>query len=79
MNMTQHTIEASELREGDYLIGLDNGYVFDIDADHSISEGRYNAELGHGLLLVTYHTQNGDENYLLISPESDVLVGRDDA
>ena len=77
MNLTQHTIAASELREGDYLTGLDNGYVIDVDDEHDVTEGRYNARLGEGLLLITYNTSDGDENYLLISPGENVLVGRD--
>lgn len=74
--MAEFNIPAEEVQEGDFLLGLDHGYVFEIEEDHDL-RGDYNCSFGKGLILITYHTAQGDENYALLSPESLVRVGRE--
>jgi len=78
MDMTQETvIPVQDLQEGDFLVGLDNGYVFTVEEDisDSISLDRtYNVSLGGDMVLVTFHDSNGDENYLILNRDFPVTV-----
>jgi hypothetical protein len=70
-------VTASEVQEGDFLPGLDNGYVFqEPETDHDLRDGRYNTAVGRGLALISFHDQNGDECYLLAPPDMTVTVTR---
>lgn len=51
-------IEAHEVTEGDFLIDLDNGYVFDVDHDENV----YN-------VTITFHDSDGNENILIVGPD----------
>lgn len=74
-------IPASELREGDSLTGLDNGYVFEVEEGNgylsypSTSYGMA-AAMPEDTILVSFHDADGEENYLLLNPECLVEVNR---
>lgn len=66
-------IPASELREGHMLPGVDNGYVYSVEENHGYLsypsvDGGYSAAMPEDTLLVTFHDNQGDENYMLLSP-----------
>lgn len=66
-----------KVRQGDYLTGLDNGYVIEVDHDPVMSSyaghGQY-ARIGDGLVLVTFNDADGGEGYLLAAPDMPVTV-----
>lgn len=66
---------AETIKAGDFLPDLDNGYVVEVDHDPDLRT-EYNSIFGDGLVLITFHDENGDENYLLLSPETFVRVKR---
>jgi hypothetical protein len=72
------TVPAAEVQEGDYLPGLDNGYVFedpeDADDKVSLSDGRFSFGVGDGMTLVSFHTADGDEAYLVVPSDMPVTV-----
>lgn len=78
--MTQ-TIEASELQEGDFIPGLDNAYVYEVETGNgylsypSTGYGMATA-MPEDTLLVTYHDADGNENYMLLSPEARLTIER---
>lgn len=59
-----------------FLPGLGCGYVIEAenDVDCVAFEGRYNVSLGTFTVL-TFHNQDGDEEYTLLSPDTMVEVG----
>jgi hypothetical protein len=73
MTNTQR-IPASELREGHMLPGVDNGYVFEVETGNGYLSY---PSTGYGMatampddtILVSFHDSEGNENYLLLSPE----------
>ena len=71
-------IEARFIREGDFLPGLDNGYVFeDPEENPSLTYGRYNASLsGDGIVMVGFHTAEGEEAHLVCPDNMPVTVER---
>lgn len=77
---TLMTVAATEVETGDFLPGFGNGYVVEVEPDTECSAftGRYNAALGTFTVL-TFHDQDGEENYALLTPESRVTVAREDA
>jgi len=72
--MTTTKIKASELREGHSIPALDNFYVVEVEDNFDLGTGRFNVRVGEGLLFITGHDAEGEENYLLLSPESTVEV-----
>ena len=77
------TIQARDLQphtdtvEGDFIVGLDNGYVVEVDFDTDyISLGRLSGRLPDDMVLITYHDQDGEENYLILREEHPVTVER---
>lgn len=77
--MNTQTIPADQVREGDTLVDLDNGYVYEdaeIDPNVSFSDGRYSFDAGRGMVLISFHGAEGDENYLLVTPDHPIKVGR---
>lgn len=74
-------IPANELREGDFLPGLDNGYVFEVEEGNGYLSY---PSTGYGMasampadtLLVSFHDAEGNENYLLLSPTCELEVNR---
>lgn len=75
--MSEVKVEAGEVQEGDFLPGLDNGYVVEVDHDPDVWDGRYNVSMSTGLVLLTFHTAQGEEAYLLCPPDMPVTVKRD--
>lgn len=69
-------MQAQYVQEGDFLPGLDNGYVFE-DPEQNNGYLSY-PQTGYGVstampedtYIIGYHDANGDENYLLIGAES---------
>lgn len=74
-------IQADELREGDFLPGIDNGYVYEVETGNgylSYPSTGYgtNAAMPEDTILVSFHDADGNENYLLLSPECMIEVSR---
>lgn len=83
MSKTQdntETVEAKDVREGDFLPGLDNGFVFqDAESDLYLwmGEGSDNPYvLPEDSVRITFHTQQGDEAYLICPSDMPVTVQR---
>jgi hypothetical protein len=76
--MNTLTIPASQVREGDFLPGLDNGYVY---ADPSTdvpgtTDGRFYFTRGEGFLSIGFHTAQGEEAELIVPADMPVTVQR---
>lgn len=77
------TVPASEVREGDFLPGLDNGYVVDVgdnsDGYLSASTGysRFTTALPGDMIAITFHDAEGNEAYLFLPPSVPLTVQRD--
>lgn len=71
---TTQKVDAGTLHEGDFLPGLDNGYVFEDAEMNPDFRDRYNVGLAHGLVCVSFHTAQGEESYLLCPPDMPVTV-----
>lgn len=75
-------IQADELREGDFLPGIDNGYVYEVETETngylSYPSTGYgsNCAMPQDTVLVCFHDADGNENYLLLSPECMIEVDR---
>lgn len=77
MSGVEMTVPAEEVEEGDFLTGLDNGYVFEEpERNPNIGYGRWNTALGEGAVLISFHDAQGDENYLICAPDMKVSVRR---
>lgn len=64
-------------QDGDYLVGLDNGYVVEVDTDTDyVSLGYNSGRLHDGMVLVTFHDRDGDENYLILNEDHPINVKR---
>lgn len=71
-------VPASEVRADDFIPGLDNGYVFEDPEESPDIRGAYNTTLGgEDAVLITFHTAEGEEAYLLCPPNMPVTVQRD--
>ena len=77
-------VKASEVQEGDFLPGLDNGYVIQ---DPETGDGYLSyPSTGYGMsaampadtVVITFHDSQGEENYLLCNPDMEVTVSRGD-
>lgn len=69
---------ASELESGDYLTGLDNGYVVEVgDNETPHMDGRYVIDRGDGLVSITFHTAQGEEGELIVPSEMPVTYTTD--
>lgn len=76
----RETIEVSELRAGDMLPGVGNGYVFEVEHEegvNSFSTRGYDTYLGE-FTVVTFHDAEGDENYMILNPNGFIEVERED-
>lgn len=80
--MATMRVKAKEVKTGDFLPGLDNGYVFTDpetnDAGYFTAPGsaRYSSGMPEDTVLITYHDTEGEECYLLLPAESGVQVER---
>lgn len=74
-------IPANEIEVGDFLPGIDNGYVFEVEEGNgylsypSTSYGM-NSAMPEDTVLVSFHDADGNENYLILSPECEIEVKR---
>ena len=72
-------VKMSEVQEGDYLTGLDNGYVVEVEKDPDVSmgvgRGTY-AAMGSGMVMLTFHDAEGGEGYLMAAADMPVEVKR---
>jgi hypothetical protein len=64
---TTITVPAEEVKVGDMIPGLDNGYVFDTD-DTSDRDG---------YMEITFHDADGEECYLTVPPNMPMTVTRE--
>ena len=74
-------ITAEEVTEGDTLVGLDNGYVVEVEEGNGyLSYPRTgfgsSAAMPEDTLVITFHDAEGNENYLLASPTLELEVSR---
>jgi hypothetical protein len=84
MKREELKVPASEVREGDFLPGLDNGYVFQ-DPEENNGYLSY-PTTGYGIatampedtLLISFHTAEGEEAYLLVPSDMPLTVERRD-
>lgn len=75
---TTMTVPMSEVQGEDFLPGLDNGYVIDVDHDPDIRDGKYNVGIASGMVAVSFNTADGDEAYVIAPPDMPVTVERKD-
>lgn len=69
-------VKAKKVKEGDFLPGLDHGYVFeDPDRDTQVRVGQY--AVPDNYVLITYHDGLGGENYLVLHKNTPLTVERD--
>jgi len=66
-NHVEKTVKMKKVRENDYLLGLDNGYVVDIERPYTRP---YTTR-------ITFHTAEGEEAYLEAPDDMPVLVARE--
>lgn len=75
--MKTKTIPARELREGDMIPGLDNAYVAEVEEnDGYLSYPGGNGAMPEDTILVTFHDSMGEENYMLLNPDSMLTIQR---
>lgn len=72
----QMTVAASEVQEGDFLVGLDNGYVFEGPSE-DVPPYESGYARGPGLVSISFHTAEGDEGELIVPAEMPVTVKRE--
>lgn len=75
--MNTKKIKAENVRLGDFLPGLDNGYVVEVDEEHGLVSGRYNTAFASECQIITFHTAEGDEAHIICPPDMPVTVQRD--
>lgn len=68
-------VAADQVEEDDFLPGLDNGYVVDVEEGPDL-RGDYNTRFAGEHVLITFHDADGNENYLLLLPEHEIEVAR---
>lgn len=75
----QSTVIASEVGEGDFLIDLDNGYVYEDPQDASevlCWQGWGYGSLDADLTYIPFHTAQGDEAFLVVPSDFEIRVQR---
>ena len=72
------THKAENVRNGDFLTDLDNGYVVDVESEPnvSLSSCRYAHGTGEGMVLITFHDAQGEENYLILRSDHPIEIER---
>jgi hypothetical protein len=71
-------IAANHVRNGDFLPGIDDGYVIDVQTtDVTNFTGRHNTSLGVKT-VITFNDNDGEEDYLIMNPEGMVDVRPED-
>lgn len=76
------TITASEIQPGDFIPGLGDAYVFDVETNEAgylsypRTDGGYDAAMPEDTIVVTFHDHAGNENYMILDPGCRVEVQR---
>lgn len=78
---TTEKVMASEVTEGDFLPGLDNGYVVEVEEgngylSYPLTSTGTIAAMPEDTILITFHDADGNECYLLLPGESMISVKR---
>jgi hypothetical protein len=79
--MTTQRVTAADLMAEDSIPGLDNAYIVEVETgDGYLSYPRtasgYSAAMPEDTILVTYHDANGNENYMLLNPDAELIIER---
>lgn len=74
-------VQADAVQEGDFIPGLDNGYVFEVEENQGwLSYPRtvpgQGAAMPSDTVMISYHDADGEECYLLLPAESMLTVER---
>lgn len=74
-------VQADAVEEGDFLPGLDNGYVVEVDENNgylSYPRTGYGASAAMPMdtVLITFHDADGEECYLMLPGESMLTIER---
>lgn len=76
-------IKASQVREGDYLPGLDNGFVIQDPEKNAgylsypTPTSGYSVAMPGDTVVITFHDADGEECYLLLPSDSRLTVSHD--
>lgn len=72
-------VNPDQIRIGDFIPGLDNAYVIEVEEQEcaSFDTHGYHPLLGT-FIVVTYNDAEGDEGYLLLTPGTKVEVTPED-
>lgn len=72
-------VQVRDVQEGDFLTGLDNGYVVEVEPDPPVSftYSRMATALSGDNVMLTFHTAQGDEAYLIAPEDMPVRVRRE--
>jgi hypothetical protein len=80
--MAEREMKAGKIREGDTLPGVGNGYVVDVERSDggyttlNTSGQRYDYVIPDGYAVITFHTSEGEEGYLIIPKSERIEVQR---
>lgn len=77
-------INASQVREGDFLPGLNNGFVYEEPEVNNpylsypvSSSGGYSVAMPSDTVLIKFHDRDGEECFLLMPSDSKLQVSHD--
>lgn len=66
---------ASDVEEKDFLPGIGDAYVFDVDYNADF-RNEYNVSITQGMVVITVHNHEGDEDTLILSPTTQITIRR---
>lgn len=74
-------VSANEVQEGDFLPGLDNGYVFEVEEGNGYlsyprTDSGQSVCMPEDTILIGFHDAEGEECYLLLPGESMLTIER---
>lgn len=72
-------VPAREVKEGDFIPGLDNGYVIAAEPENGFMVGtdRYSFAQGEGTVTITMNDAEGDEFYLMAPLNMPITIARE--
>lgn len=81
-NFNEIEVTALNINEGDYLPGISNGYVVEVETgngylDYPRTGYGSSGAMPDDTIIVTFHNDQGDEGYLLLPPDTRVTVLRE--
>lgn len=77
--MNTQTVPAAKVREGDFLPGLDNGYVYEDASGEDIPpyfDGRFAIARSGDNVRIGFHTAEGEEAELICPADMPITVER---